>query len=227
MSYDPRTIAFAAEILFPPMPLRADLVQSVHNALFRQPALCYHNFQVAHDGIHLANVPQAPGQISSASFLPDRMVVREELRGTTVEDFATRVVNVATAAFQTLGVAASLAQQFCIRSLVTPRHSRDGREFLGNRLLAGSPDGWQALGRPPQSLGVRLTFGATEGARDVHQVRIETWPADPRSIWIEDTCSFTGPLPAAELPQIANLLYDSYRFLTGPVGSFLASYDRP
>src|ERR1043166_6791607 len=115
MSYDPRTIAFAAEILFPPLQLRADLVQAVHNALFRQPALCYHNFQVAHDGIHLTNVPQSPGQISSASFLPDRLVVREELRGSTVEDFATRVVNVATTAFQTLRVGGAPAPQVCIR----------------------------------------------------------------------------------------------------------------
>ena len=104
MSYDPRTIAFAAEILYPPQQLRADLVQSIHNTLYRQPAICYQNFQVAPDGIHLSNLPQAPGQISTASFSWDRLVLREELRGTTVEDFATRVVNVTMAAFQTLGV---------------------------------------------------------------------------------------------------------------------------
>ena len=66
MSYDPRSIAFTAELLYPPHQLRADLVQSIHNTLYRQPAIGYQNFQVAPDGIHLTNLPQAPGQISSA-----------------------------------------------------------------------------------------------------------------------------------------------------------------
>lgn len=104
MSYDPRTIAFAAEIVYPPLQLRADLVQNIHNTLYRQPQLGYQNFQVAPDGIHLSNLAQAPGQVSMASFRFDRLVLREEMRGTTVEDFATRAVNVATTALQTLNI---------------------------------------------------------------------------------------------------------------------------
>ena len=78
MSYDLRTIAFAAEILYPPLQLRADLVQTVHNTLYRQPGNGYQNFQVAPDGIHLSNLPQAPGQISSATFTWNRLILREE-----------------------------------------------------------------------------------------------------------------------------------------------------
>ena len=80
MTYDPRTIAFAAEILYPPQQLRADLVQTVHNTLYQKPELGYQNFQVAPDGIHLSNLPQAPGQVSMASFRFDRLVLREEMR---------------------------------------------------------------------------------------------------------------------------------------------------
>jgi hypothetical protein len=225
MQYDPRTIAFVAELLFPPMQLRADLVQGVHNALFRQPAISYQSFQVAADGIHLTNLPQAPGQVSAATFLPDRLVVREELRGTTVEDFATRVVNVATTSFQSLGVPVTIAQQFCVRSLVNPRHFRDGREFLLQRLLAGGSPAWQAFEQAPQALGLRLVFPPIGSAR--HQVRIETWPHDPRSVWLENTAGFTGPVTTANLPQLAEQIYDTYRFLTGPVGEFLAGYDHP
>ncbi len=227
MSYDPRSIAFTAEILYPPQQLRADLVQSVHNSLYRQPAIGYQNFQVAPDGIHLTNLPQAPGQVSSASFAWDRLVLREELRGTTVEDFATRVVNVTTAAFQTLGIAASLAQQFIVRSLIAPRHFRDGREFMSQRLIAPGNDAWQTFGRPLQSLGVRLVFPPHEPARDTYHVRVETWPQDPRSLWIENTGSFAGPITTGEAPQLANLLDATYRYLTGPVCNFLASLDTP
>lgn len=225
MSYDPRSIAFTAELLYPPQQLRADLVQSIHNTLYRQPAIGYQNFQVAPDGIHLTNLPQAPGQISSASFAWDRLVLREELRGTTVEDFATRVVNVAAAAFPVLSIPATLAQQFTVRSLIAPRHFRDGREFLSQRLIAPGNDAWNTFGRPLQSLGIRLVFPPHEPARDTYHVRVETWPQDPRSLWIENTGSFAGAIPATDAPQLANHLHATYRYLTGPVCDFLASLD--
>jgi hypothetical protein len=156
MSYDLRTIAFAAEILYPPQQLRADLVQGVHNTLYRQPAIGYQNYQVAPDGILLSNLPLAPGQISSATFAWDRLALREELRGGSVEDFATRVVNVTQTAFQALSIPTTLMQQFVVRSLIAPRHFRDGREFLGKRLVAPGTEAWQSFGRPLHSLGVRL-----------------------------------------------------------------------
>lgn len=227
MPYDPRTIAFAAELLHPPQQLRADLAQSVHNTLYQKPAIGYQNFQVAPDGIHLSNLAQAPGQISTASFAWDRLVLREELRATTVEDFATRIVNVASTAFQTLGITATLAQQFVVRSLIAPRHFRDGREFLSRRLIAPGADAWQTLTRPLQSLGVRLVLPAPAGGRGVFQVRVETWPQDARSLWIENTGSFTGPIAVGDSPQLAELLYETYRYVTGPVGEFLASMDTP
>lgn len=227
MAYDPRSIAFLAELLYPPQQLRADLVQSVHNLLYRQPAIGYQNFQVAPDGIHLSNLPQGPGQVSSASFTWDRLVLREELRGTTVEDFATRVVNVASIAFQTLGVPVTVAQQFVVRSLVAPRHSRDGREFLSQRLLAQASDAWSVFGRPSQSLGLRLVFPPHDGARETFHVRIETWPQDPRSLWLENTGSFAGPIAVGEAPQLAGLLDATYRYLAGPVCDFLAAIDAP
>ncbi len=226
MTYDPRTIAFVGEILFPPIQLRADLVQGVHNALYRQPAISYQSFQVAADGIHLTNLAQAPGQVSSASFLPDRLVVREELRGTTVEDFATRLVNVASTAFAAIGIPVSLAQQICVRSLVTPKHTRDGREFLSRRLLA-STDAMASFGRPLQALGLRLSFPPTEDQRVAHQARIESWPVDPRSVWIEVTSTYPTPIPAAQIPQVADHLYSTYGFLTGPVSTFLSMHDTP
>jgi hypothetical protein len=227
MTYDPRTIAFAAEILYPPQQLRADLLQGVHNTLFRQPAIGYQSFQIAPDGIHLTNLPQAPGQISSATFAWDRLVVREELRGTTPDDFATRVVNVATTAFQALGIQASLAQQFVVRSLIAPRHYRDGREFLSRRLIAPGAEAWQAFERPLQQLGIRLVFPPVAGATDAFQVRIETWPQDQRSLWIENTGSFAAPIATADAPRLASLLDSTYRWVTGPVCSFLATLDTP
>jgi hypothetical protein len=227
MTYDPRTIAFAAELLYPPQQLRADLVQTVHNTLYQKPQLGYQNFQVAPDGIHLSNLAQAPGQVSMASFTFDRLVVREEMRGTTVEDFATRAVNVATLAFQILGITTSIAQQFVVRSLIAPRHFKDGREFLAQRLISPVSQAGNAFGRPMMSLGVRFVFPPHEDNQQTSQVRIETWPQDARSIWIENASSYASPLPATEMPRVADQLAATYNHVTGPVCSFLASLDTP
>lgn len=225
MTYDPRSIAFCAEILHPPQPLRADLAQSVHNALFQQAQLGYQSFQVAPDGIHLSNLPQAPGQVSTVSFTMDRLVVREELRATTVEDFATRVVNVVTTSFSTLNIPTTVAQQFVVRSLIAPRNFRDGGEFLSQRLIAPGPQAWESIGRPLQALGARFVFPPHGSATETYQVRVESWPQDPRSVWIENTGSFAGTTKLAEVPRLADSIYATYRFLTGPVCDFLAGLD--
>ncbi len=227
MAYDPRTIAYQAEILHPPTALRADAVQGIHNTLYRQPNLAYQNFQVAQDGIHLINLPQTPGQVSAVTFLPDRIVLREEFRSTTIEDFATRIVNVTRTAFQSLSIPVSLAQQFIVRSLITPRHSKDSREFLTERILGGGSSALDAFGRPLHSAGVRLQFPQTNEHRDTYHVRIETWHQDPRSVWIENTGSFAQPTTTENLPTLGEQLYATYRFLTGPISEFLSRHDQP
>jgi hypothetical protein len=227
MSYDPRTIAFLAELIFQPIQLRTDTAQSIHNALYKRNETRYLNFSIAQDGIHLANVPESPGSVSMLTMLPDRIVVREELRNLTLEDFAARLVNVSSVVFQSLSIPVSLAQQFVVRSLVTPRHCNDSREFLARRMMAGGQDDWAALGRPLQSLGMRFTFPQTEKNREVMNLRVESWPQDPRSIWLEVIGSFTNPTQAENLPEIGNYLHATYLFMTGPVGNFLGSFDRP
>jgi hypothetical protein len=162
-----------------------------------------------------------------ASFTFDRLVVREEMRGTTVEDFATRAVNVATLAFQILGITTSIAQQFVVRSLIAPRHFKDGREFLAQRLISPVSQAGNAFGRPMMSLGVRFVFPPHEDNQQTSQVRIETWPQDARSIWIENASSYASPLPATEMPRVADQLAATYSHVTGPVCSFLASLDTP
>jgi len=227
MTYDPRTIAYMAEIIYPPMQLAAEKVQDIHNTLYAQREVSYQNFQVAPDGIHLTNVAEQPGSVSSVTFGPDRMVLREELRATTLEDFATRVVNVTSASFTTLGIGTSLAQQFVVRSLVTPRSVQDSREFLAQRVVAAPEEAWSTFGRPMQSVGLAFTFPQTGTENEMYRLRIETWNQDPRSLWIENVGSFTQPIPNDRLPDLSNLLFSTYKFATGPVLEFISTFDKP
>jgi hypothetical protein len=227
MTYDPRTIAFLAEVLYPPTQVVPEVVQGIHNSLFQQPELGYQSFQVAPDGIHLTNMPETPGSVSSVTFLPDRLILREELRATTLDDFATRLVNVAGISLEALKIPVSIAQQFVIRSLVTPRHVKDSREFLSQRLMSGSMDHWGKFDRPFESLGFRYTFPQHDDRPELFNLRIETWNQDPRSVWIENVGSFTQPVPIAEMPQLGAHLISTYQFLTGPVCEFIQEFDTP
>jgi hypothetical protein len=226
MSYDPRTIAYMAEIIYQPIQLQAKVVQGIHNALFAQPQISYQNFQVGPDGIHMSNPPESPGSVSMLSFGLDRLVFREELRGMTVEDFATRLVNVASIALRALGVGSSLAQQFVVRSLVTPRQVNDSREFLLHRVIQAPEEAWGQFKRPMQRVGLAFTFPQVEQQEQVYNLRIETWTQDPRSLWIENVGSFTKPVPTERLPDLSNYLFATYRFVTGPTSNFLHHFDR-
>jgi hypothetical protein len=226
-NYEPRTIAFGAEVLHTPLALRADAVQRIHNELFTQREVSYQNFQVAQDGIHLSNLPTAPGQVSATSFLPDRIVIREELRGTTIEDFATRVVNVVGTAYRGLSIPLSLGQQFWIRSLINPQYHSDSRSFVAERMLAGGSEALAAFQRPLHSLGLRMTFPSTGPESPVVNLRIEPWVQEPRSLWIEIIGQFSAPTQPDRLGQLGNALYSTYRFLSGPTLDYIQRFDLP
>jgi hypothetical protein len=227
MTYDPRTIAFLAFVQYQPINLAAEAVQGIHNTLFQRPEISYHNFQVAQDGIHLSNLPNAPGAVSSVVFQPHQMVVSEELRSTTLEDFATRLVNVVGISMRHLRIPAAISYQFVIRSLVTPRHVKDSREFLSQRLIAGGNETLQGFGRPLGSMGLRFSFPPHEDHVGMFNVQIEPWMQDPRSVWIENHGQFTDRIAADDLPQITTALTRTYRFLTGQVCEFIQGFDIP
>ncbi|MBI5851868.1 MAG: hypothetical protein HZB39_12710 [Planctomycetes bacterium] len=226
-NYEPRTIAFGAEILHSPMALRADVVQRIHNELYGNREVAYQNFQVAQDGIHLTNPAIAPGQISAVTFMPDRILLREELRGTSVEDFATRVVNVIGTAYRTLQTPLSLGQQFWVRSLINTQHSTDSRTFVADHLLAGGQEALKMFQRPVHSLGLRMTFPATSPETPLVNLRIEPWVQEPRSLWLEVVGQFGAPTPVDKLPQLGHALYSTYRFLTGPTLDYIGRFDLP
>lgn len=226
MTYEPRTIAFGAELLWAPLQLSAEPVQKIYNDLFQEREISYQNFQVAQDGIHLSNPSQTPGAISSASFRPDRLVLREEFRPCTVEEFATRLVNVAGHAFQDLPVQLSVAQQFWVRSLVNPHSAEPARQFLSERLLQGGQQSLTSFGRPLLSVGLRYTFPQTEQHGNVYSLRIEPWTQDERSVWFEVIGQFARPVGTEDLPDLGKNMFATYKFLTGPAFEYFEQFEQ-
>ncbi|MEO0480367.1 MAG: hypothetical protein AAF196_12875 [Planctomycetota bacterium] len=223
--YEPRTIAFAAELVHAPVPVETQKVQTVHGELFQNSEVSYQNFQVAQDGIHLSNPGAQPNQVSVATVRPDRIIFREEFRPATVEDFATRSVNVSQHLYESLNVPASLVRVYSLRSLVNPQNFEDSRQLVGTRML--DAEAIASFGRPVGTAGVRFVFPGSTPTEPSYQLRIEPWTQEPRSLWIEVTAQCNRPIPAGELQGIGEELYAAYRFLSGPTLDFVKRFDQP
>ncbi|MBK8974561.1 MAG: hypothetical protein IPM29_01410 [Planctomycetes bacterium] len=226
-SYEPRTIALGAELIHAPIQLEVRRVQAIHNELYHRPELSYQNFQVAQDGVHLSNPAAQPGQVSVATFRPDRIMLREEFRDGTIEDFATRLVNVVGTAWRQLHVPQSFVQVLWARSLVSPQHWTDSRRLFVERILGGGTDAMATFERPIAQTTVSLSFAPADPSQPAVDLRIAPWLQEPRSVWFEVVGKFTAPIAPDRVPELGTALYSTYAFLTGPALRWLEGFDRP
>lgn len=223
---DLRTIALLAEVVIPPRELRAQDVQGIHNDLYAHPRFGYQNFAVGNGGIQLSNLPMRPGWISAVNFLPDRIQVREELTGATVEDFKERCAMVLGKAAQRLNLAQAGAAQCAVRALTNPRCFGDSRDYLARGLGRIEPAALQSFGRPASSLGFKMFFPQTQGHSNFFALRIESFHEDARSLFLENV----GTFPQIQLPEglrlLGNCVQETYDFLQTSTCEFLSRFDR-
>ena len=64
MHYAPRTIAYACELLHPPLAPDPLALQKVHNRMFESGAPEYRNFAVTSEGVVLSNPTSLPQAVS-------------------------------------------------------------------------------------------------------------------------------------------------------------------
>ena len=226
MAYDPRTIAFFVELLHPPVQHDLRRLQRLHGELFTDPKAVYQNFSVVQGGAAFSNPSLTPNASSSASFLADRIQVREEFSGAALEDACGRLERVAGLAIEHLGIQLFTAQQCVVRSLVNPRQFRDSREFLTRALFRFTEEDMRTLGRPVQLLGLRLVFPRVESRAEIYSLRLESYNGDPRSLYLENVGTFAPVLAAQGTSPLAENLRETYRFVTEEALEFLKRFDR-
>jgi hypothetical protein len=223
-SYAPRTISLICELLHPPVPSDPAAIQRVHDQLFRGGSPPYSSFLVSPGGAMLSNPVATPGANSFAAFRPDRFQFCEELSSVTHDEFAARVRAVSETVVAQRGLALFTAQQVTLRTLVNPRAFQDSREYLRNAMF-GFGDETDVFGSDPALLGVRFVFPATPDRPGSHNLRIESWANDPRSLFLEIVSTF-GPVRAdGALVQVEQNIHAAYRFLTEPAMRFVAGFD--
>ena len=225
VDYQPRTIALIAELVHTPVDPDPRPLQKVHGQLFEGPSPPYAGFQVVPGGAVLSNPVAQQGAVSQVAFLADRLQFREERTALTPDAFAQRVRRVLEVAAPARGLGVLSAAQVIVRSLINPRQWQDAREFLREAVLGLDSDGLEAFGRDPGLYGVRFSFpGESESAQPI-DLRIESFQADPRSLFLELRAAH-GPIRLdTGLDALEEHVHSTYRFLVDRALPFVARYD--
>lgn len=224
MGWELRTIAFLVELLHPPVPQTPESLQKLHGELFSGGDATYLNFAITPGGATLSNPPQSAGQVHATIYLPDRVQIREEKIGSTVEEFCERMEEVLRATFHHLPLPLLTGQQVTVRSLVSPPGMRDTRTFLSRSLLRLDPAALEILGRDANLYGIRLAFPQTPEDPDLFQLRIESYTADPRSIFLEATGMFPVIVNEETLGLAGRNVQTVYEFLEKKAMTFLQAF---
>jgi hypothetical protein len=124
-----------------------------------------------------------------------------------------------------LGVEQFVAQNFIVRSLVNARNYYDSREFLSRSVLNMEEDDFACLERTPQIVGVRFVFPQTSENRGMFSIRVESYAAEPRSLFIENVGVFRSVVNQANLADLTSSLFATYDYIDGNVVNFISQFD--
>lgn len=224
MDYQPRTIAFLSELIHPPQPTDARAIQKLHNQMFESGHPAYSSFAVTPAGPLLTNPSSRKGAVSQVAFLEDRVQFREELGDATQDSFAERMNEVLFPALPLRGVQVLTGHQVTVRSLINPRRYKDSRHYLHEGMF-GFQDELQFFGRSPQLIGMRLVFPPEGEQKNAFSLRIESYNADPRSLYVEIQGSFGPTVVNGQLDDLTSNVHDTYNFMRSRALPFIGQFD--
>jgi len=225
MDYPMRSIAYLAELVYAPKQYAPADLQRLHSLAFADEKAQYQNFQLIPGGAAMSNPPAQANMVSAVTFLPDRMQIREEMSGISREEFQERVARLSGLAFQVLAIPQILVQNFIVRSLVNARNFYDSREFISRSLLNMEEEDFACLARAPQIVGVRMVFPQTDDNRGMFNIRVESYAAEPRSLFIENVGVFKSMVNAGNVGDLTSNFFATYDYIDGNVIDFISQFD--
>jgi hypothetical protein len=234
MTYEPRTIALHCDLHHSPMAPDPNPVQRLHNEMFQTGAPPYSSFAVTPMGPVLSNPAPAPNRVSQVLFLADQLQFRDEFSGQGYENFADRVQTIAGNYAEARGFANYLGQKVTLRALVTPQNFRDARQYLDQSMFRfRGPFGQdtsaiaQHFDTPADLYGLRLAFPGKGPTPASIGLRIESYSADARSLFVEVQGAF-GPRDSDQGPVDAgSRVHELYAFLESHTLPFIQHFDKP
>jgi hypothetical protein len=219
--YPLRSIQFFAELVHAPMNYQLADLQRAHAKLFEHDASRYVNFQLVQGGAMLTNPSQQQGALSAAWILGDRMRVQEQMTGMSGDDFEKRLDAFVRNAFAELKVPQLMATQFAVQSLVTPRVAANALELVGKSMLSLEADDLALFERPPQLLGVRMTFPTAPIDEGQFLSRIEAMQRDPKTIFIENVGVFRSKIDPGASGRVVAQFVQTYAWIQEQLVGYL------
>ncbi len=226
MLSDPRSISYVLECIHAPLRHDAQALKRLYAKTIEEPILGYSNFNTGPAGAQMTAVhgPASFPNTTSHSMLvvaPDRVQIKEEWPSISVDDFINRGKLALNLAVEELKIPGFVAIQAMVRCLASPQGVEDCRAWLNDRFVGIGQDDINQLGRTPGLFGLRLAFPGTKEDPGLHNIRIESFGGDNRSIFMEDSAVYSGQVAPNQFERIEEVVRGSYGFLTGPVINWL------
>ena len=230
MLSEPRSISYVLECIHAPVQHQPQDLKRLYAKTVEEPELGYSNFNTGPLGAQMTAVhgPASFPNTTSHSILAvgaDRMQMKEEWPSISVDDFIRKGEKAFNLVFQELNIPHFVALQCMVRCLISPQGTEDCREWLNERFVGINDEDVSVLGRSPGLFGLRLAFPGTENDPGLHNIRIESFGGDNRSVFLEDSAVYSGKIESNEWQKIDSAMRGSYEFVTGPVMNWLGSFD--
>ncbi|MEE8142088.1 MAG: hypothetical protein V3T77_03230 [Planctomycetota bacterium] len=225
MISEPRTIARIVELFHIPIQHSPEVLRDVYLAV--SSSCGYDNFLRIPGGARLESAaPEGGGGVSRVTFNKDRIIFSEEHRNTSLENFSRRIDEVVSVASEKLSVPIFIVRNHILRVVVSVPKGQHSSQFLSENLFRLQQEDLEELGRPGQIIGMRFLFPARDHSQGTHQVRIESYLRDRRSLFIEDSATFKFPIQSRDRERLSVELRDVEEFVHERVSAFLNRFPR-
>ncbi len=230
MLSEPRSISYGLECIHAPLQHDQQKLKKFYAQTLEEPLLEYTNFNAGPMGAQMTAVhgPASFPNTTSHSVLtiaPDRIQLKEEWPSLSLDEFIARSEAAVRLAFGALQVPGFVAVQSMVRCLTSPQGVDDCRQWMNDRFVGLADDDLSHLGRSPALFGLRLSFPGIPEDPALHNVRVESFGGDQRSVFLEDTAVYSGQISSQEWNRIDSAIRTSYDFLTRNVINWLNSFD--
>jgi len=223
MMTEPRTVSRVLEFFHLPIVHSPDVLRDVYLQVSRTCE--FENFTRIPGGARLESVASEGSASSSVSFLKDRVSFQEDQPSSSLEMLLRRIEATLEVATAKCNIPLFVARNITFRAVVPAPRGQHASQFLSENFFSLQQEHFRGFERPAALVGFRMQFHPKDPTREpLHQVRIEAYLKDPRSLFVEDWATFKVPVQTRDTGRLATEAKEVESFLGERLATFLAQF---